>query len=1000
MTLDGFSGDDPITTVSARSRDRGPRKRILVLSDHIDHVSGGYEPQLRAAFDTSCRRHELDLAIVVGRAFNHPEPAHAAQNAIYELLGAGSGDGVIFLSAALAAYSGTESIANFRQRFGALPMCSVGAQVEGIPSVVVDNRPGMRALLDHVIGAHGRRRLAFVTGTPKNPNAEARLQAYREALAEHGIPYDSRLVVAGLFHPASGAKAVEELLQRNVAFDALIVSNDAMALTAIDTLKTRGLRVPRDVVVTGFDDLVLARLASPPLTTVRQPLERMGILAVELILRQMGGENVPILSELPVEFVVRESCGCRFVAEPRPEQASVSLRPTARSDEDRARLARRIAGDALEAEGARAAWVTRLLDGFEDELEAVPGAFLGALEELLDEFGDAHEAFEKLRRAVVVLAEELRSSRLESLWQSAHRAIEAAMARALARQKLAIDAVFQKLLRSGERLSTASLDWEELERVMAEELCEVGLQNACVSLIGARGRQELQPFVWIHQGVGQRALPAEFEASELIVPEACDRRRTWFALPLTFEMELLGVAAFELGSGMAVHEMLRGQVSAALKSAALHREIVRTTELHVRSVQERVATSNRMASLSVLAGGVAHDLNNALGPLVTLPDVILSELEDLKRGELSDDRELRADVITIKSSALRAAQTIKDLMLLGRPGATSKESHDLNDIVASFAAADPLRLPGQRGSGIPLRIDLAGEALAVTVSESHVVRALTNLVRNAAEAMREAGHITIRTRAVVLGSELQRHETIPAGKYAAVSVMDTGDGIAEADLFRIFEPFFSTKRLVEHSGSGLGLAIVHGVVKEHSGYLDVESTPGAGTTFTLYFPSAAEASEPSRVISVLPRDSQRILVIDDEAEQRHLAGRVLRHSGYTVDTLGSGREAVALYARLHSERNAPGAPPHDSKRPELEPPYELVVLDFNLQEEQTGLEVLRNLRRLYPSQRALVVSGRARIEDADMAPLPWLAKPYAADDLAYAVEQALELETLPLPRVS
>jgi CheY-like chemotaxis protein len=399
-----------------------------------------------------------------------------------------------------------------------------------------------------------------------------------------------------------------------------------------------------------------------------------------------------------------------------------------------------------------------------------------------------------------------------------------------------------------------------------------------------------------------------------------------------------------------------------------------------------------MASLSVLAGGVAHDLNNALGPLVTLPDVILSELEDLKRGELSDDRELRADVITIKSSALRAAQTIKDLMLLGRPGATSKESHDLNDIVASFAAADPLRLPGQRGSGIPLRIDLAGEPLAVTVSESHVVRALTNLVRNAAEAMDEAGHITIRTRGVTLGGELLRHEKIPAGKYATVSVVDTGNGIAEADLVRIFEPFFSTKRLVEHSGSGLGLAIVHGVVKEHSGYLDVESTLGAGTTFTLYFPCAAEASEPSRVVSVLPRDSQRILVVDDEAEQLHLAGRVLRHSGYTVDTLGSGRAALELYARLFRESTAPGAPGRDLEQGEPRPPYDLVVLDFNLLEEQTGLDVLRGLRKLFPAQRALVVSGRARVEDPEANALPWLAKPYAADDLAFAVEQALEVD--------
>jgi phosphoserine phosphatase RsbU/P len=989
MMFDGFSGDGPITTVSPRLCSPGRRRRVLVLSDHIDHVSGGYEPQLRAAFDASCRRYDYDLTIVVGRAFDHPEPVHAAQNGIYRLLETASADGVIFLSAALAAFGGIESITRLRERLGPLPMCSVGALVPGMPSIVVDNRPGMQALIEHVIQVHGRKHLAFITGSPKNPNAEARLEVYKDTLAQHGIPFDERLVANGMFHTASGAKAAAELLDRGVAFDALIVSNDAMALSAIETLKSRGVRVPRDVVVTGFDDLVLARLASPPLTTVRQPLERMGRLAVEVIRRQLEGEPVPLSTALAVDFVSRESCGCRLATGLRARRERESTLPPVPFV--REPLARRITALALEGDGENLAWVARLLDGLEQELGGEFGAFVSTIEELVDDFGDAHEAFEKLRRSVVAMAEELRSSRLEPLWQSAHRAIEAAMARALARQKLAIDSVFQKLLRSGERLSTASLDWSELERVIAEELAEMGLRNACISLFTDSAPRELRPFVWLYEGVGRRDLPEHFEAFDLILPEACDARRTWFALPLTFETELLGVAAFELGSGMVVHEMLRGQVSAALKSAALHREIVRTTELHVKSVQERMATSNRMASLSVLAGGVAHDLNNALGPLVTLPDVILSEIEDLKRGELLDDRELRADVITIKSSALRAAQTIKDLMLLGRPGATSKEAHDLNDIVASFAAADPLRLPGQRGASIPLQMELSPEPLDVAVSESHIVRALMNLVRNAAEAMNEAGKIVIRTRAVTLHEELLHHETIPPGRYATVSVIDTGEGIGEADLARIFEPFYSTKRLVENTGSGLGLAIVHGVVKEHGGYLDVESEPGRGSTFTIYVPRALEENEPSRVVSVPSRGGRRVLVVDDEPGQRHLAGRALRHLGYVVDTLGTGREAIELYARLHAETTSFGAFPERLASEPLRPPYDLVILDFVLDEAQSGLETLARLRRLYPEQRAVIVSGHAPITTVGSVPELWLAKPYRAEDLGYAVARALGL---------
>jgi len=257
MTIDGFSGDGPITAVSPRLRTRGRRRRILVFADHIDHVSGGYEPQLRAAFDASCRRYDMDLTIVVGRALEPPKPVEATLNGVYDLLDQDSADGVIFLSAALASFSGTEAVARFRERFGSLPACSVGAEVPGVPSIVVDNRPGMRQLIDHVIHVHGRRRVAFISGTPKNPDAETRLEVYRAKLAENSIPFDERLVATGLFHSASGGRAAETLLARGVPFDALVVSNDAMALSAVEALKASGLRVPRDVVVTGFDDLVL-----------------------------------------------------------------------------------------------------------------------------------------------------------------------------------------------------------------------------------------------------------------------------------------------------------------------------------------------------------------------------------------------------------------------------------------------------------------------------------------------------------------------------------------------------------------------------------------------------------------------------------------------------------------------------------------------------------------------------------------------------------------------
>jgi DNA-binding LacI/PurR family transcriptional regulator/signal transduction histidine kinase/CheY-like chemotaxis protein len=961
------------------------RQRLLVLLDHIDHVTGGYEPQLRAAFEAMCRKHQLDLVLLVGGAPDNPNSVGAAHARVYELLDETSADGVILLAAGLSVHSGAEGLSRLQERLGKVPACAIGCAISGMPSVIVDNRPGMAALVEHVITVHGRRQLAFIGGPPKNPDSEARLAVFREVLARHGVEPDPRLVASGNFETPSGIKAALELCETGVPFDGLIVANDAMALSAVEALRGRGIRIPRDVVVTGFDDLVLSRLASPPLTTVRQPLERMGITAVELILAQLRGEPVPAVVEMPVEFVARASCGCDERG--NLHEVRVSRRPVSSARE--APLARLQAVGALDADGQPTPWAARMVEALEVELYGTPGEFLDALEDTLEQAVDGQDAFERLQRWVVSLRREGLGRSLEPLWEPAERMIEAAMTRSQARQRLTADVVFQNLLRSGERLSTASLDGETLRRVVAEELAELRLKSAAISLYVAEDRRELTPFLWIVDGKVRSIGGPSFPASALLPPGDSERRRTFCVLPLTYESEQLGVAAFELGTGFVVFPMLAGQLSAALKNVALHQEIVRTLTLHERSVQERLATAERMASLSVLAGGVAHDLNNALGPLVTLPDVILSELDELKQGTLTDDTELRLDVATIKSSALRAAQTIKDLMLLGRPGATSKQALDLNEVVSAATSPEALRFLAPRAAAVRVKLDLSVEPLVVEGSEPHLLRAIGNLLRNASEAIPGAGQISVRTVRLALPAVLGAYELIPAAEYATIAVSDSGGGIVTADLTRIFEPFFSRKRLADSSGSGLGLAIVHGVVKEHRGYIDVLSTPGEGTTFTLYFPLSTGPSVPAREPGGAPHGSARILVIDDEPSQLQAARRVLRHLGYEVDTLESGREALVHFANERQRFLERGAAAVGLA------PYDLVIVDYALNEERNGLETLERIRELFPAQRGIMVSGHGRAElEGSGSTVTWLPKPYSAETLARFVKRALD-STLP-----
>jgi DNA-binding LacI/PurR family transcriptional regulator/signal transduction histidine kinase len=966
----------------ANERPARARTRIAVLIDNIDHVAGGYEPRLRAAFDATCREHDIELVIVVGRGLEEPEPASAAQNRVYDLLHSTSADGVIFMSAGLAAYCGPERLGALHARLSPRASCSVGLFVPGVPSVLVDNRPGMDALLDHVIVDHGRRKVAFISGTPKNPDAEVRLAAYRSALARHGIDYDPNLVVAGNFHTPTATRVTFELLDRGIPFDALVASNDAMALAAGDAFKSRGFRVPRDIVVTGFDDLVHARLASPPLTTVRQPLDRMAVAGVQVILDQLAGRPVPPRIELPVEFVPRESCGCspRWIARaPSGTYAAVG-KPT---PIDCVKLAQRMAQESLEPLGPEAPWIVLLLEAVTVEASGAPGEFLNVLQDVLDDIGDRHEEFEKVQRGLETLRRGLANPALNALWPAARGAIDAATARSHARQRLAIDVVFQDLMRAGERLSTASLDPARLTEAIGHEVRAMRHRNAVISVYSNQEETELTPIIWVKDGRMVPALTASYAARDLLPPEACTERRTWFLYALTFETEQLGIAAFEIGPGSVTFEMLRGQISTALKTAELHREIVHTTALHERSVQERLATAERMKSLSILAGGVAHDLNNALGPLVMLPDVILGQLEDLKSGRLKDDSDLKLDVTTIKSSASRAAQTIKDLLMIGRPGPTAKEALDLNEAVAHTMATEPLRFLGKSEAELTVKLQLDPGPLYVLASEPHLVRALTNLVRNAAEAITGAGEIRVSTASVRLTQPVVAQEAIPAGDYAVVRVSDTGHGIPPEDISRIFQPFFSRKPRSDQSGSGLGLAIVHGVVKEHGGFISVESHVGEGTIFTLYFRRTRAALDSEREITPTPRGTARILLVDDEPAQLHSARRLLAQLGYKVDTLASGEAAFRLFYEARQASNAGNA--------KKGTPYDLVILDYALNEHHSGLETLERIRTLYPWQRGIMVSGHGRQNEGPaLARVPWLPKPYSADALAGIVRRTLD----------
>jgi CheY-like chemotaxis protein len=209
-----------------------------------------------------------------------------------------------------------------------------------------------------------------------------------------------------------------------------------------------------------------------------------------------------------------------------------------------------------------------------------------------------------------------------------------------------------------------------------------------------------------------------------------------------------------------------------------------------------------------------------------------------------------------------------------------------------------------------------------------------------------------------------------------LSVSDDGCGIEPHELGQVFEPFFSKKRAQDTSGSGLGLSIVHGVVKEHDGFIDVASKPDVGTTISLYFPLVEGPDTGEREVAA-PRGNARILIVDDEAIQLRTGRRVLVRLGYDVEVMDSGLRAYETFSRAAASGQSP---------------FDLVIMDMLLGESLDGLQVIEQIQRLFPAQKVIVVSGHAPTERADMAVrkgVTWLGKPYGMDALAQTVERVL-----------
>ena len=571
------------------------RDARLTIGYLASSIAGGSQEQWLGVVDAA-EKYGANLICFPGYALRDTRGFNVQTNVLYDLVSAENVDGIISWASSIGRYVEADELVAFHEGYRPLPIVSIGRTMEGIPSLLMDSYAGMSEVVSHLIEVHGCQRLVFVRGPEGHFYAQERYRAYTETLEAHGIPLDPNLVTQpSLWGSAVGRQVTQSLLDEQklrpgTDFDAVVAANDDMLLGVRDVLQERGVRIPEDVAIAGFDDREEGRTSSPPFTTVTPPFYDVGYRAVESLLALIEGKPVPEEESLPSKVVIRRSCGCLA---PAVVQAAVGPVAAADGPLEAALAARReqILSEMAQGVGtpeALPASVGRLLDAFAVEIgDGTQGAFLEALDEVLQSAADKggeiflwNGALSALRReALPYTAGGDARSQVEDLLQQARLVVGEMTERVNLRQSFQ-DADRETTLRTIGQELIAATDVAGLADVLADNLPQLGISGEYLSLYeDPDAPVEWSRLVLASDAEGRIPLGEEAQRfpSRQLIPEGVFRqegRHTMVVAPLYFREQQLGFILFEVGPReSAVYDALRSQISGALRATTLVQEV-------------------------------------------------------------------------------------------------------------------------------------------------------------------------------------------------------------------------------------------------------------------------------------------------------------------------------------------------------------------------------------------------------------------------------------------
>lgn len=514
------------------------------------------------------------------------------RHGVYELATSPVCDGFVLSGTGLNHEVGTSGLLEFSKRLGNAPACTVGVRAEGVLTVNSDNERGMERMVSHLFDVHAAKRVALVRGPRRNDEAEARERAFRAVHARHQRPVDERLVLDGDFTIESGAAAVTELasvLGSSLSgLDAIVASNDRGAIGVMLALQERGISVPSQIAVTGFDDIAEAEFTHPPLSTVRQAMPRLGQEAMRFVLEQVQFGTKRASQVLDVDMVLRRSCGCSGLGsspDPLPALGFAHLEGGLLFNRERIQLElTRVARGTLG--GAGRGWEQRLFAGIVDAAQqGDDSGFLKTLQALAERLLPGASALQRLDEVVQVLRQQLvplyggetnklARERLETLIHASRTMLFEMSQRALHNDRIALLRWNRNVAEICNRLSSA-VDYAELQHAIRTSLPLLRVRSAFVALSDPADAQHARLVCAFDADSDLSRFQGQVFARADLLPKALANvsgqlGRSYTVQALVWRGQMLGHLLLELALGsLPVSSAIAAAIAGGLQRAAL-----------------------------------------------------------------------------------------------------------------------------------------------------------------------------------------------------------------------------------------------------------------------------------------------------------------------------------------------------------------------------------------------------------------------------------------------